>query len=165
MAAIDAPSLCPTRRPRRKPAASRQRTGSSARTIKAKFPGRCLCGRSYGAGEPIAKLLDLLKEPEDRVRYRARIELANRPTDEVIREADRWLAGQSASDPNYEHHRLEILWLHQSHNVVNEQLLKDAVRVRIPQLPNLEDHTVGLDVYVVGSANAEHCDAGHMKIS
>jgi hypothetical protein len=47
----------------------------------------------------------------------------------------------------------------------DEQLLKDAVRVRIPQLPSLEDHTVYLDVYVVGSANAEHCDAGHMKIS
>lgn len=47
----------------------------------------------------------------------------------------------------------------------DEQVLKDAVRVRIPQLPSLEDHTVGLDVYVVGSANAEHCDGGHMKIS
>jgi len=47
----------------------------------------------------------------------------------------------------------------------DEQLFKDAVRVRIPQLPSLEDHTVGLDVYVVGSENAEHCDAGHMKIS
>lgn len=29
------------------------RTGS--RTIKAKFPGRCVCGRPYAAGEPIAK--------------------------------------------------------------------------------------------------------------
>jgi hypothetical protein len=47
----------------------------------------------------------------------------------------------------------------------DELLLKDAVRVRIPQIPDLEQHTVGLDVYVVGSANAEHCDAGHMKIS
>jgi hypothetical protein len=47
----------------------------------------------------------------------------------------------------------------------DEQLLKDAVRVRIPELPSLEDHTVGLDVYVVGSANDEHCDGGHMKIS
>jgi hypothetical protein len=47
----------------------------------------------------------------------------------------------------------------------DEQLLKDAVRVRIPQLASLEDHTVGLDVYVVGATNAEHCDAGHMKIS
>ena len=47
----------------------------------------------------------------------------------------------------------------------DEQLLKDAVRVRIPELPNLEDHTVGLDVYVVGTTSAEHCDAGHVKIS
>lgn len=36
-------------------ASSRPRSGSSARTIKAKFPGRCPCGRSYAAGEPIAK--------------------------------------------------------------------------------------------------------------
>jgi ribonuclease HI len=31
------------------------RRGTSSRTIKAKFPGRCLCGRPYAAGEPIAK--------------------------------------------------------------------------------------------------------------
>lgn len=29
--------------------------GGPARTIKAKFPGRCVCGRAYAAGEPIAK--------------------------------------------------------------------------------------------------------------
>ncbi|MFC8347541.1 ribonuclease H [Streptomyces sp. NPDC057280] len=29
--------------------------GSSSRTIKAKFPGRCMCGRSYAAGADIAK--------------------------------------------------------------------------------------------------------------
>ncbi|MFF8971730.1 ribonuclease H [Streptomyces sp. NPDC014995] len=33
----------------------RRSGGSSARTIKAKFPGRCVCGRPYAAGEPIAK--------------------------------------------------------------------------------------------------------------
>lgn len=48
----------------------------------------------------------------------------------------------------------------------DEQVLKDAVRVRIPKLPSLEDHTVGLDVYVVSAANSdEHCNGGHMKIS
>ncbi|MCA9055364.1 MAG: dehydrogenase, partial [Planctomycetaceae bacterium] len=36
------------------------------------------------AGEPIPALLDLLKEPENRVRYRARIELSGRDSDEVI---------------------------------------------------------------------------------
>ncbi|WP_328883802.1 ribonuclease H family protein [Streptomyces sp. NBC_00299] len=40
--------------PRRKAAAPRK-NGSSSRTIKAKFPGRCLCGRGYAAGESIAK--------------------------------------------------------------------------------------------------------------
>ncbi|MER6675238.1 ribonuclease H family protein [Streptomyces sp. NPDC000983] len=46
----------PAKTPRRRPAAAKKSGGSSsARTIKAKFPGRCLCGRSYAAGEPIAK--------------------------------------------------------------------------------------------------------------
>ncbi|MFF7331223.1 RNase H family protein [Streptomyces sp. NPDC008150] len=34
---------------------SAKRSGGSARTIKARFSGRCLCGRPYEAGEPIAK--------------------------------------------------------------------------------------------------------------
>ncbi|MFI7382686.1 ribonuclease H [Streptomyces sp. NPDC049813] len=43
-------------------------SGSSAstRTLKAKFPGRCRCGRSYGAGEEIAKNPDGWGHPECR---------------------------------------------------------------------------------------------------
>ncbi|MFJ5774123.1 ribonuclease H [Streptomyces sp. NPDC093094] len=57
--------------PRRGPAArggARTGTGSSsARTIKAKFPGRCgVCGRSYGAGESIAKNASGWGHPECR---------------------------------------------------------------------------------------------------
>ena len=47
----------------------------------------------------------------------------------------------------------------------DEQVLKDAVRVRIPDLPNLEDRTVGVDVYVVRAGGADHCGAGQVKIS
>ncbi|RMB80055.1 ribonuclease HI [Streptomyces shenzhenensis] len=39
----------------RRKAPRRTGGGSSGRTIKAKFPGRCGCGRPYAAGEPIAK--------------------------------------------------------------------------------------------------------------
>ncbi|MBJ6999239.1 ribonuclease HI [Streptomyces sp. CRPSP2-6A1] len=39
---------------------------SSSRTIKAKFPGRCLCGRSYAAGESIAKNAQGWGHPECR---------------------------------------------------------------------------------------------------
>jgi ribonuclease HI len=51
--------------PRRKPA-RRAGGGSSSRTIKAKFPGRCVCGRSYAAGEPIAKNAQGWGHPECR---------------------------------------------------------------------------------------------------
>ncbi|GAB7110523.1 ribonuclease H [Streptomyces phaeofaciens JCM 4814] len=44
----------------------RRSGGSSARTIKAKFPGRCMCGRSYAAGEPIAKNAEGWGHPECR---------------------------------------------------------------------------------------------------
>ncbi|MCH5672125.1 ribonuclease H family protein [Streptomyces gilvus] len=55
-----------TAAPRRKPGGARQGGGSSSRTIKAKFPGRCLCGRSYAAGEPIAKNAQGWGHPECR---------------------------------------------------------------------------------------------------
>ncbi|MFJ9722795.1 ribonuclease H [Streptomyces sp. NPDC101209] len=51
--------------PRRKSGAARK-GASSSRTIKAKFPGRCLCGRSYAAGEPIAKNAQGWGHPECR---------------------------------------------------------------------------------------------------
>ncbi|MBA4863714.1 ribonuclease HI [Streptomyces sp. PSKA54] len=48
-------------------AAPRQRSSAgSRRTIKAKFSGRCVCGRSYAAGEPIAKNAQGWGHPECR---------------------------------------------------------------------------------------------------
>lgn len=48
-----------SQRPRAKPAkrtsAGKAASGRPARSVKAKFPGRCHCGRSYAAGETIAK--------------------------------------------------------------------------------------------------------------
>lgn len=45
------------------------------------------------------------------------------------------------------------------------QLLKGAVRVRIPDVPDIEDHTVDLNVYVVDDKGSQHCNAGHVKIT
>ncbi|EST19888.1 ribonuclease H family protein [Streptomyces roseochromogenus] len=50
--------------PRRAGGAAASRT--SSRTLKAKFPGRCLCGRSYAAGESIAKNAQGWGHPECR---------------------------------------------------------------------------------------------------
>jgi hypothetical protein len=57
-----------------------------------------------------------------------RSELWNRPTEQVVGEVGRWLAGLAKDDPLYEHHKLEGLWLHQAHDAINEPLLKDVLR-------------------------------------
>ncbi|MCX4238148.1 ribonuclease H family protein [Streptomyces ortus] len=46
--------------------ASSSSAASSSRTLKAKFPGRCRCGRTYAAGETIAKNPDGWGHPECR---------------------------------------------------------------------------------------------------
>jgi putative heme-binding domain-containing protein len=76
------------------------------------------------AGQSVEKLLDALKEPEDRVRYRARIELGGRKTGDVLSALPKWIANLDKNDAEYEHHLLEALWVHQYHNIVNAELLQ-----------------------------------------
>jgi putative heme-binding domain-containing protein len=101
---------------------SRDRT--HGRIYRVTYEGRDLLKPAKIAGEPIDKLLELLKEPEDRIRSRAKIELGARNSDEVIAAVNKWAANLDKKDPNYEHNMLEALWVHQYHNVVDEDLLK-----------------------------------------
>ena len=97
------------------------------RIYRVTYEGRPLLTPPKIYGEPIEKLLELLKEPEDRVRYRTRIELTGRDSDKVIAATrTRWAFHRSTARPDsdFEHHMMEALWLHQNHNVVNEDLLK-----------------------------------------
>jgi putative heme-binding domain-containing protein len=94
------------------------------------YEGRPLLTPVKIAGEPIEKLLDLLKEPEDRVRYRAKVELSGRDTDQVIAALAKWVASLDKNDPEHEHQLTEALWVHQYHNVVNVDLLKRALQSR-----------------------------------
>ncbi|WP_306319500.1 MULTISPECIES: ribonuclease H [unclassified Streptomyces] len=62
-----APSAAkPPRARKSAPAKRAASSGSSSRTIKAKFPGRCRCGRTYAAGVDIAKNPDGWGHPECR---------------------------------------------------------------------------------------------------
>jgi HEAT repeat protein len=103
------------------------RDNEHGRVYRVRHVSRDLVKPAKIAGEPIPVLLELLKSPEDRVRYRTRIELGGRPTAEVIPALKKWLAGLNKSDANYEHHRLEGLWLYQNHNVVDETLLREVL--------------------------------------
>jgi len=74
-------------------------------------------------GQPIEALLEVLKHPTDGVRLRARIELSERDSDEVLAAAQKWAAGFDTKSEDDAHHILEALWLHQQFDVVNEALL------------------------------------------
>jgi hypothetical protein len=46
----------------------------------------------------------------------------------------------------------------------DEQVGKYGVRVRVPDVPDLPDHTVNLNVYVVNSGTSRACDGGHVRV-
>ncbi len=98
------------------------------RIYRVTYPSRPLLKPVKIAGEPIERLLDLLKEPEDNVRYRTRIELGAGDTDQVIAATRKWIDSLDKKDKEYEHHLTEALWVYQNHNVVNEALLKRMLR-------------------------------------
>ena len=75
------------------------------------------------AGQPIGDLLELLKSPEDRTRYRAKRELASRDSDDVLQAVRVWTEGLEAKDPELQHHLLEALWMFQVHHVIDESML------------------------------------------
>jgi putative heme-binding domain-containing protein len=101
---------------------SRNRT--HGRVYRVTYEGRPLVQSPKIAGEPIDKLLEVLKHPELRVRYRARIELSSRESKDVLAAADRWVAALDPQDAEHEHHLLEALWLNQQHNRANLPLLE-----------------------------------------
>jgi len=62
-------------------------------------------------GAPVAKLLNHLKAAEQYTRVQAKRELAARGGDTVLPELTRWIDALDATDPKFEHHLLEALWL------------------------------------------------------
>jgi putative heme-binding domain-containing protein len=100
------------------------------RVYRVTYEGRELTKPAKIAGEPIEKLVELLNSPVDRERYRTKIELSHRPSDEVVTAVQKWSQSLDKNDPNYEHHLMEALWVHQYHNVVNADLLDRMLKAK-----------------------------------
>jgi len=103
------------------------------RIYRLTYPGRPLLTPKKIHGESIENLVELLKEHEDNVRLRAKIELDTHDSKEVIAAVQKWEAALDRKDPNFEHHRLEALWVHQWHNVVNLDLLNAVLKSPEPR--------------------------------
>lgn len=89
--------------------------------------GRDLVAPEKIAGQPVPQLLEALREYEDRTRYRARRELAERSSADVVPAAKTWVAALDRDADGFEHLLLEANWVLQSHNVVDQELLEEAL--------------------------------------
>ncbi len=103
------------------------------RIYRLTFEGMPLLKPAKIDGEPIEKLLELLKEPENNVRDRAKIELGKHDTAQVMAALNKWIGGLNKSEINYEHNMLEALWVKQYHNVVDEALLRRVLQSPEPR--------------------------------
>lgn len=83
-------------------------------------------------GQPIEALLENLKHPVDGVRHRTRVELSGRDSKAVIAATQKWMAHFDPNDESEAHHLLEALWMHQQHNVRNDDLLNVLFHSSVP---------------------------------
>ncbi|MDP6761913.1 MAG: PA14 domain-containing protein [Planctomycetota bacterium] len=99
------------------------RDADHGRVYRVTHEGRALSTPPAIAGQGIGELLELLRSPEDRVRYRVRIELSGRDSDAVVEAVGTWVASLDPSAPGHEHDLLEALWIHQQHDRTDRELL------------------------------------------
>lgn len=109
------------------------RDHTHGRVYRVRYEGRDLLKPIMIAGKPINELLNLLMHKDNRTRHLARIELSGRPSADVIAATKKWIAGLDKSSPSHELYVLEGLWIHQSHNTVDADLLKKVLRSPEPK--------------------------------
>ncbi len=97
------------------------------RIYRITYPSRPLVAPAKVAGATVDELLDNLKLPELRTRYRSRRALRAHPAAEVLPSVKTWVAQLDNTESGCEHHRLEALWVTWGLNAVDEALLRELL--------------------------------------
>ncbi len=93
------------------------------RIYRVTYPSRPLVKPAKVAGASIGELLDNLKLPEYRTRYRTRRELRGRDKAEVLAAVRKWAKAQNPKGSDYAHRMCEALWVTWGHNQIDEGIL------------------------------------------
>ncbi|MFN5947324.1 MAG: azurin, partial [Pirellulaceae bacterium] len=97
------------------------------RVYRVTYEGRPLAKMPSMDKLSIDQLCSQLASPVNRTRYLAKLEMTGRDSAKVLEAVERWRKGLDRNDPNYEHHQLEALWMHQQHDQVDVQLLDELL--------------------------------------
>ncbi len=103
------------------------RDHSHGRIYRITYPQRPLVIPAKVYGAEIIELLNNLKLPEYRTRYRSRRELRGRDADEVLLHLKSWVAELDREHPLYEHNLLEALWVGWGLNKLDQGLLNQLL--------------------------------------
>lgn len=94
------------------------------RIYRITYPSRPLVKPAKIDGASIDELLENLKLPEIRTRYRTRTELRMRDNDEVAKKATAWAEKLDTKDPKYLHNLLEAMWATWGANKINADIVQ-----------------------------------------
>jgi len=98
------------------------------RVYRITYPSRSLVEPAKIVDASIGELLDNLKLPEYRTRYRTRRELRARNSEEVLAKLTTWVSNLDKADTNYDHQLLEALWVTWGLNKIDENILTQALK-------------------------------------
>jgi len=97
------------------------------RIYRITYPSRPLVEPAKIVDASIDELLDNLKLPEYRTRYRTKRELRARDSAEVLAKIKEWVSNLDKNDSRYEHHLLEALWVSWGLNQIDADLLRQLL--------------------------------------
>ncbi len=100
------------------------------RVYRITYPAKPLVVPAKVFGASIEELLENLKLPEYRTRYRVKRELRGRNASEVLPKITKWVANLDKNDPQYEHNVLEALWVSWGLNKVDQKLLRQLLKAK-----------------------------------
>lgn len=115
-------------------------------------------------GASTEALLEILKRPEYRLRYLAKLELRERPQDEVVAALDRWVAELDKASPRYRHHQLEALWLYRTVGAHGRQLEETIFDGPEPLAISLLKDVLGCDNHMARAAAVEQLRYWHYEV-
>ena len=100
------------------------------RIYRITYPERPLVKPAKIDGASVAELLENLKEPEYRTRYRTRRELRGHKPAEVLPAVKAWVAKLDPKDPAYEHHLCEAMWATWAQNKPDAELIAQVLKAK-----------------------------------
>lgn len=103
------------------------------RIYRVTYPAKPLVKPAKVVGATIPELLDNLKLPEYRTRYRTRRELRGRSASEVLPAVNLWVAALDKKDGDYEHHLCEAMWVTWAQNKPDAGLIRQCLLAQRPE--------------------------------